>query len=636
MAQLTEFETALKEVVYAKRLSASKMNNLTEVALKSMQDDTQLVSILYRTHKSLQPAAKVSSLYVFDALARAARTQVVKQRLTGDINSVKGNCATFLLKVEGVLEGLVQDMLSISTPESKEKTKKVLDIWSKGSTFPPAILVRLKDLLSETEKDNAVKITSDPRSAAVITPPVVAPLPSAPPAPVLDPQATLLALLTQAASAAQANPGQTPANTPGAAQQLAVLQQLALTANRGNVAQNANSMMSGYPNGALRSPAPHRDEQYAAAPGMGRRDSRFERGNSQELGRNYEDQNNFRGGFRGRGRGEGRGWDDRGDRYNRDVDRSPPRRVRSSRSRSPGPSRYNGRRDVKPYSPPRRPSIASMPSQEVNRDRAPAPAGRAPPEAGKDEFGRDVRPASPEPEPSASASANIIPTQPPPPPPVVVRTQTVEPPPAALTSNHVQMSLTPSVDANTSSRAAPDAVVVSNEIPSQQGLENFSLATFDFTAPSSWEALGKMWQVTHGHPPSQQQLMQFVMSGGAVASQQPMLPMQQLQQQADWGGGGSAYGAYSMGPQPRRGARGRGGFSRGRGGGNFARDGQDRWSNMGETDAIVLGGGDMDTVMDETTNAASPPQENGGGLGGRMQRVGEKWVFVRDPVTNES
>ncbi|KAJ7255502.1 hypothetical protein B0H12DRAFT_1113790 [Mycena haematopus] len=114
-----DFEKALKEVVLAKRLSASKMNNLTEIALKSMQDDTQLVSILYRTHKSLQAAAKVSSLYVFDALARAARSQVVKQGLTGDINSRKGNCATFLLKVEGVLEGLFQDMISSATSEAK-------------------------------------------------------------------------------------------------------------------------------------------------------------------------------------------------------------------------------------------------------------------------------------------------------------------------------------------------------------------------------------------------------------------------------------------------------------------------------------------------------------------------------------
>jgi hypothetical protein len=83
------------------------------------QDDTQLVSILYRTHKSLPATAKVSSLYVFDALSRAARNQVTKHGLTGDINSEKGNPATFLLKVEGVLEGLFQDMMSPSNSENK-------------------------------------------------------------------------------------------------------------------------------------------------------------------------------------------------------------------------------------------------------------------------------------------------------------------------------------------------------------------------------------------------------------------------------------------------------------------------------------------------------------------------------------
>jgi hypothetical protein len=84
-----------------------------------LQADTQLVSILYRTHKSLPTAAKVSSLYVFDALARAARHRVVKENLSGDVVSEKGNCATFLLKIEGVLDGLFQDMATTGTSESK-------------------------------------------------------------------------------------------------------------------------------------------------------------------------------------------------------------------------------------------------------------------------------------------------------------------------------------------------------------------------------------------------------------------------------------------------------------------------------------------------------------------------------------
>jgi len=95
------------------------MNKLTDIALKSMKEDTSLVSILYRTHKSLRPAAKISSLYIFDALARAARSQVNKQGLTVESNSGQGNSASFLLKVEGVLEGLFQDMVSLDLSEAK-------------------------------------------------------------------------------------------------------------------------------------------------------------------------------------------------------------------------------------------------------------------------------------------------------------------------------------------------------------------------------------------------------------------------------------------------------------------------------------------------------------------------------------
>ncbi|EGN96834.1 hypothetical protein SERLA73DRAFT_185019, partial [Serpula lacrymans var. lacrymans S7.3] len=147
MTSLNEFESTLKEVVQAKRLSASKMTKLTEIAVKSIEQDTKLVAILYRTHKSLPTTAKVSSLYAFDALARAARNQVTKHGIVGDINSEKGNAATFLLKIEGVLDGLFNDLISTRNQEIKEKAKKVLDIWIKSNTFPSAVLTRLRELL---------------------------------------------------------------------------------------------------------------------------------------------------------------------------------------------------------------------------------------------------------------------------------------------------------------------------------------------------------------------------------------------------------------------------------------------------------------------------------------------------------
>lgn len=77
------------------------------------------MSILYRTHKSLPPASKVNSLYVFDSLARAARHRASKHNMTGGLNTEPGNCATFLLKLEGVLDGLFQDVSNSGVPEAK-------------------------------------------------------------------------------------------------------------------------------------------------------------------------------------------------------------------------------------------------------------------------------------------------------------------------------------------------------------------------------------------------------------------------------------------------------------------------------------------------------------------------------------
>ncbi|KAF9512702.1 hypothetical protein BS47DRAFT_1043107 [Hydnum rufescens UP504] len=162
------FETMLKEVVTSKRLSTSKMSSLSEHALKYMKMDTQLVSTLFLTHKALPSSNKVNSLYVFDALARAAKHQVTKRKLTLPTEPDKGNPVTFLLKMEGVLDGLFKDLLAVTdVPEMKEKMKKVLDIWSKAGTFSTDVLTRLSDLAKESEQDQvanrAQTSVTDPR-----------------------------------------------------------------------------------------------------------------------------------------------------------------------------------------------------------------------------------------------------------------------------------------------------------------------------------------------------------------------------------------------------------------------------------------------------------------------------------------
>lgn len=193
------------------------------MGITDSQFDTQLVSVLYRTHKGLPASSKISSLYVFDALARAAKHQAVKRNMSA--NSAKGNPATFMSKLEGILEDLFADLVATTStvPELKvcgsssisqlttllsddylrsylhgftrhavsrmrtlyeclyliviplrafthmsarflrirramratiprhvrqDKMKKVLDLWSKNSTFPAQYLAKLKGLVS--------------------------------------------------------------------------------------------------------------------------------------------------------------------------------------------------------------------------------------------------------------------------------------------------------------------------------------------------------------------------------------------------------------------------------------------------------------------------------------------------------
>ncbi|KAH7915283.1 hypothetical protein BJ138DRAFT_1142104 [Hygrophoropsis aurantiaca] len=676
MATLDDFEATLKEVVQAKRLSASKMTKLTEIALKSLEHDTQLVTILYRTHKSLSTSAKVSSLYAFDALARAARHQVTKRGITGDINSEKGNAATFLLKIEGVLDGLFQDMISANNPETKEKTKKVLDIWIKSNTFPSAVLTRLRDMMTDVQKEAAVNPSPaiDPRvsgQAPLTITPTSASEAATPPIPETV-QSTLLALLGQAAQVAgQPLNGQIPTNTNPSAPvvpqldqaQLTLLHQLALTAKLGNgstLAQPAAAIPLSSPITPTSNTPPHApphaptgpSHAYSRPPPTGPSNQSFDprRGDirnnrygpserSRDLNETQDDRSYSRGGFRGGYRGRGRDrWDDRGrdnDRFrHRDNEWKSPPQSRHSRSRSP--RRFSGRRDTRPYSPPRRPSVA----KEQPRVESPFSSGH---EFGKDEFGRDIRASSATPSNSVSAEDNR--TQP------SATSVSVDPAPTSVPAldYHIPVSKPLSTVAANTSTQKPDSHT-SSSTTSQPKLDQFEITTFDFTAPTSWEALGKMWQATYSYPPSQEELMQFIMAGGTAAVAPAAGHTGETQQnqwvESAWEGPNLQRGGHRG---SSRGGRGRGGYARGGHNDNFGRGNyqdNEQWGyNAGapyneHTDAIVLGGDDggRDVIMGTTTQIPGGPdhlQENivhtpqPTGPGGRMQRIGDKWVFVK-------
>ncbi|GBE89596.1 hypothetical protein SCP_1602590 [Sparassis crispa] len=670
MASVETFESTLKDVVRAKRISASKMVTLTDIALKCMQNDTQLVSILYRTHKSLSTSCKVSSLYTFDALARAARHQVTKQGLTGDVNAEQGNCATFLLKMEGILDGLFNDMVS-SGSESKDKTKKILDIWIKSNTFPADVLARLTKLLKGAAEKEPKAITSaagdphnnHPTPSTSATPPQASVLQGG----ATDPssvQSTLLALLSQAANAVAGTNGQTTPNTAATpvldANQLSLFQHLTQAAKLGSgvptqplplpvslvPSSSSNAVPVVSPVGGPSQRTPNRDDHN----GSGRRESNHDRGGVRGSFRG-----GFRGGFRGRGRG---GYDHYRDRP-RDREGDPPPRGRRSRSRSP-PNRYGGRRDVKPYSPPSRPSASQYPTRDSTFTTTNAAGPSRAPDTGKDEFGRDLRAASPS-RPAADTQAA------PAAPALVARHQSPpvpKPAPNAIsTVDHTSggSDAPQGAESLTDPAPAPAPGASAEGAPAEKGLEAFDVAAFDPSEAHSWEALGNAWAVTHGYLPTQAELMQFVMSGGfmglAVASQfgtQQQQQQQQQQQASQWAG--QKNNSWGASYQAQTGAAWRGGGIRGGGrGGHGYGNGRDaEYTERAYPVDSAYGGeygigagwsgagaGDEQSREPPNENASDLPVQGSpdssgeggavGGVGGvgRMQRIGDKWVFVR-------
>lgn len=379
-------------------------------------------------------------------------------------------------------------------------------------------------------------------------------------------------------------------------------------------------------NGSSHSPTSYRDEPRT----MVRSEQRYSGYRSPESDSrskpHFDDRDNMRGRYRGsrnRGRGDrmGHNWDERDRDQYRDIERDnrSPRSFRD-RSRSRSPPRNGDRRNTRLHSPIRRPRAASPPSWKHD------PSVKGQSEPGKDEFGRDIRSESPKSPMVSQKSAS----------PASTLSKTLDPrsqpqPTPVDDSKLDSSSSAPSILSTSSSTT--NTATTADSVTSELGMESFNLAMFDYTSPASWEALGKMWQVTNGYLPSTEQLMQFVMSYG----QQMDSNMQSSNQE---------FHPQTHASSARGRGRGRGGFFRGRGGmayGNGRNLQDDTGYSDGSTDAIVLGGGDEESgesyapnPLGQARETALPQNQSEPGRSGRMQRDGDKWVFVRNSAMDVS
>lgn len=108
---------------------------------------------------------KINSLYVFDNIARVARSAAKKnnQAVKELAPDKPGNAGSLLFKMQGILDSIIQDMVSLAAQEPmvcgssplprkvsnsssviQEKALKVIRIWIKAKTFPSAVLSPLE------------------------------------------------------------------------------------------------------------------------------------------------------------------------------------------------------------------------------------------------------------------------------------------------------------------------------------------------------------------------------------------------------------------------------------------------------------------------------------------------------------
>lgn len=415
------------------------------------------------------------------------------------------------------------------------------------------------------------------------------------------------------------------------------------------------------------------------------------RGDEFDDKRNFRDDAPARGSYRGTrddyraGRLGDRGRDLPNYRDTRNFDQrdereqSPLRRKRS-RSRSPhrdrdrerdwdrDKDRYN-RRGPGPYSPPHRPPLAqgspSVPhSAKITEGSGLSEKGRPPApgalQAGKDEFGRDIRQTS---EEAADNRASGV----------RQRSLSTDKGNDTITmdlvnSGSTRVSVDPASKAASGNAAAvtptPNGTADASQSKIADSNGSGGLDTFDFTAfnpmsAESWVSLGKAFEFTNGYSPSQEELMMLV-SGGMMAFAQmygmgvgdmdTSSAVEQGMGGGQWSGAGQQQWGGSYGNSGRgRGFQQRGGgnFGRGRGGmmqqqwseGRFGNSSFDKSTSSYTTDAIVLGGSSGDTDVQggdygDGSMGGDGDLQSPGGTGGSMRKVGDRWMFVRESATS--
>ncbi|GAA6047077.1 hypothetical protein JCM3770_004185 [Rhodotorula araucariae] len=244
MASLEDFDRQVKALTTKGKLSSSLLDQVVAAAMHNAGSGSHLVSTLYRYHKKAPAANKLTSLYILDGIAREARSRQKKldrdakgkgregttsapSPATPAIGSTTptgspppvhspaaaaatgGTYSSFLRTLEGMLPKFVLDNWENGLPAHKDKVRKVLDIWTKASTFSSSALARISQKLLATSTSSATTRSASPVRPSLSPAPISPPRDATPSAPGSSTPSTIPAnVLALLQASSQAPPSQ--------------------------------------------------------------------------------------------------------------------------------------------------------------------------------------------------------------------------------------------------------------------------------------------------------------------------------------------------------------------------------------------------------------------------------------------
>ncbi|KAF8931612.1 hypothetical protein BGZ58_007536 [Dissophora ornata] len=155
--EVAEFQKELYSLFDSRTASASKIDRLTKLALKSSRYYKNVVYCLEKFITRCVPEYKLTGLYVLDSICRTSQSVKTKSS-SGSFSGVE-----YVGRFERNIEALFSEFCKVQEDKEKEKVKRVVDLWERSGTFAPTVTENIKKkyfpLLETTKAANGHKTT---------------------------------------------------------------------------------------------------------------------------------------------------------------------------------------------------------------------------------------------------------------------------------------------------------------------------------------------------------------------------------------------------------------------------------------------------------------------------------------------